>query len=568
MDTGTKVYRNYFKIPFGTQLDCQYGRAYPVFRKMMYSGDVFKIHADLLIRYQPLVAPPMNNATATTRFFFVPLRLVEKDIEFIITGSKDGHLTNDVIPVCDSIFKKIRLNDGHIVEKHSLMDILYGIPAGLDMVDNTLLAKLDNSKASPAAYYAKGYYRCIWDYYRDENLYTQQTDFDAFLDAIMPYVHKASGSSQSFGCYPVNLRKDRITASLPWQLKANVPPTIDIISTGSYTPSYGDFFKDSYGLPTPSEFINASFATNVQNVDGKPGLVGKQNTSHVPVQMTSEELAAQNKLIKDYLNQTQSVNINNLGVNASQFRDMMAQTRIFERLARTGSRYTEYLRANFGVAPSDDTLQRAVYLGGFKTHIVTTEVVQTAADGSNPVGTLRGHGITHGTSTIRTYMAKEPGIILGIMDIKPETIYAQGVDRELTYRSRFDFLNPSFQHLSEQEVRKGEVYFATDTDDNGNLINDQTWGFQPYAEELRKGIKHVVGDMRDTLAFWNQALILSSRPSLNQAFIRATNHLTSYNRPFAVSGVNAYPMVVDFGGVIEAYRPLVRNGTPGLVDHN
>ena len=101
--------------------------------------------------------------------------------------------------------------------------------------------------------------------------------------------------------------------------------------------------------------------------------------------------------------------------------------------------------------------------------------------------------------------------MIGILDIKPETIYAQGVDRELTVRSRFDFLNPSFQHLSEQEVRKGEVYFGVDTDDDGNLINSQTWGFQPYAQELRTGIKHVCGDMRDSLSYWNQALIAPCR---------------------------------------------------------
>ena len=57
MDTGTKVYRNYFPLKFGWQCDCQFGRAYPVFRKMMYAGDVFKVHADLLIRYQPMMAP-------------------------------------------------------------------------------------------------------------------------------------------------------------------------------------------------------------------------------------------------------------------------------------------------------------------------------------------------------------------------------------------------------------------------------------------------------------------------------------------------------------------------------
>ena len=91
MDTGLKVYRNYFKISHGLQLDCKYGVLYPVFRKIMYPGDVFKINAELLIRYQPMLAPPMNDCTATVRFAFVPLRLLESNTELIVTGSNDGH---------------------------------------------------------------------------------------------------------------------------------------------------------------------------------------------------------------------------------------------------------------------------------------------------------------------------------------------------------------------------------------------------------------------------------------------------------------------------------------------
>lgn len=550
MDTGTKVYRNYFPIKFGWQCDCQYGEAFPCFRKIMYPGDVFKIHADLLIRYQPMLTPPMNNAVATVRFGFVPLRLIEENTELIVTGSKDGKLSTQTIPVMDSVFKYLDVSGSHTtVEKHSILDVLYGIPAGLTLNTSGLLTKLDNDKASPAAYFAKAYFRFWWDYYRDENLWSYD-DFETYWDDVKKGLHH-------YKPVFVNLKKDRITSSLPWQLKAVAAPTIEITGSGTLTPNYN---QDWYG--TNADVSEVAWAYLVGGQDKSPF------TSPSDDRFSAEQEANFNKNINDRLNQSQSVTFTSGGFNAAQMREMLAQTRIFERLARTGSRYTEYLRANFGIAPSDGTLQRAQYLGGFKTHIVTTEVVQTAADGSNPVGTLRGHGITHGTSIIKPFMAKEIGVLIGILDIKPETIYAQGVDRELTARSRFDFLNPSFQHLSEQEVRKGEVYFGVDTDADGNLLNGQTWGFQPYAQELRTGIKHVVGDMRDSLSYWNQALIFSSRPSLNQAFINASSHAASYNRPFAVNSPSAYPMIVDFGGVIEAYRPLVKNGTPGLVDHN
>lgn len=565
MQTGTKVYRNYFPIKFGWQADIQYGKLYPCFRKLMYPGDVFKVHADLLIRYQPMFTPPMNECVATVRFAFVPLRLIEELTELIVTGSKDGHLYQETIPVLDSCFKNLNLSGNHTtVEKHSILDYLYQIPTGLSLT-NELLAKLDADKASPADFFAKAFFRFWWDYYRDENLFTSFTDFETYYQAWRIHLHDASYMPST------SLKKDRITSALPWQLKAVAAPTIELIGSGTLKPNYPDFYSDAYNnsysdgnyIPSLNPLNNTSSDT--------PGIIAKRNSSSIVdplVQMSDAELEAQNKIMSDYLNQNQTVEISQLGFNGAQFREMMAQTRIFERLARCGSRYTEYLRANFGVAPSDGTLQRAQYLGGFKTRIVTTEVVQTAGAGESPVGTLRGHGITHGTATIKPYMAKEIGVMIGVIDVKPETIYAQGVDRELTVRSRFDFMNPSFQHLSEQEVRNGEVYFGVDTDSDGNLNNGKTWGFQPYAQELRTGIKHVCGDMRDSLSAWNQALIFSSRPSLNNAFISATNHAASYNRPFVVSTADAYPMLVDFGGVIEAYRPLVKDGTPGLVDHN
>ena len=554
MDTGTKVYRNYFPIKFGWQCDCKYGIAYPCFRKLMYPGDVFKIHADLLIRYQPMLTPPMNDCIATVRFAFVPLRLIEQNTELIITGSNEGVLSNSVLPVMDSVFKNLNISSDTTVEKHSMLDILYGIPTGLNLT-NALLTKLEADKASPAAYFAKAAWRFWWDYYRDEN-FNAWSDFESFWNVEKTVLHIADTLPYSY------LKKDRITSSLPWQLKATTVPTIDVIGTGTASINVPNnialFNSDMQQYSTKPVYLNTAYGELMA-----PLSVASGDNPDADAQRAN--VAFRNELGK--LNLT-GVTINGAGFNAAQMREMIAQTRIFERLARTGSRYTEYLRANFGIAPADDTLQRAQYLGGFKTRIVTTEVIQTAADGANPVGTLRGHGITHGTANIKPFMAKEIGVLIGLLDVKPETIYAQGVDRELTCRSRFDFLNPSFQHLSEQEVRKGEVYFNVDTDANGNLLNGQTWGFQPYAQELRTGIKHVCGEMRDSLSYWNQALIFSSRPSLNNTFLDSSTHLASYNRPFAISSPTASPLIVDFGGVIEAYRPLVKNGTPGLVDHN
>lgn len=555
MNPGVKVYRNYYALRDRKGLTCRYGECYPVYHNFMVPGDVFKVHSDMLIRYQPMLTPSITGATARVRFAFIPLRLVVEDIELIITGSKDGILSQDTLPVCDSVFKYLDITSSGAktkVEKNSILNIYFGVKKNLDLSGN--LDLLDSMESAPALYWVLAFLRFWWDYYRDENFFTDYDDFDAFAAEAVKHLHEASFQ------LPVYLKKDRITSALPWQLKAVAAPTVEIIQNGAFiTQNMPDLAK---ALPAGGT-ANINTYANVDS-DGAAPLTAQG--------MNSTQLENFNNNWRDYW-ADQEVILTRAGFNAAQVREMMQQTRVYERLARCGSRYTEYLRANFSIAPADGTLQRAQYIGGYKARVVTTEVVQMAGavDGSGsqtPVGTLRGHGISRGSATIPNYIAKEFGVMIGVVDIMPDLVWTDGIQKQFTYRKRFDFFNPSFQHLSEQEVRKGEVYFDVDLNDNNLPANDDTWGFQPYAEELRRGREMMVGDMADDLAYWNQAIQLTQRPGLNNTFLEATSHLASFNKPFAVSGTDARPIILDCGFLTEAYRPIVKDAVPGLVDHN
>lgn len=520
VESGTSSWKSAFPIKDRRFGDIGYGRLYPIYTKFVMPGDIWKISTETFIRYQPLVAPPFTNATCRIREFFVPLRLVEPNTELIITGSQDGHYKPDVeIPSFPGLFD-FASTAGCTVRKGGLIDVLHQMPTGKDF------SSIKNEASVPAAYFAKAYYRCWWDFYRDENLNDDFDDFDTFLVSVMNTI------GQNL-CASVNLRKDYLTSALPWQLKG-VAPRIS---------------------PT----LVANFSTSNFTSEAWPGspivnVVGDYNgeAKFHDAAMSQTRIDAFNQLMTSGLSA-------GLGFDAAEFRAMMAQTRIFERLARCGSRYTEYLRANFGTSPADGTLQRAQFIGGVRIPIVTTEVVQTAQDGSNPVGTLRGHGITHSGDKFPTFRANEFGVLFLLLDVMPQIQYTQGVDREYTYKRRFDFFNPSFQHLSEQEVRNGEVYF----DNDGK--NDETFGFQAYANELRSSSQKCFGEMRGTLAYWNQAITFPERPALNAEFIAASNYNSSFMKPFAVTNEN--PMVIDFGVFGKKVRPMVKYGTPGLVDH-
>lgn len=559
MDSGTKVFRSKFLIKERKILDCEFYKAYPVMAKFCLPGDLWKISSNIFIRLQPMLSPSLTPMAARLRYFFVPLRLVEPNTELIITGSEEGYWSRDKqIPEFEAW--KIGTGGTSTITKDSLISIMTGLPPGT-YDTNKIMA----SKHFPADYWRKGYARLWWDYYRDENLfsatYTNITKFDYFINSgSSPF---ASAYRQGNIILPVCLPHDYFTSSLPWQLKG-VAPAINFSVTGLTWKGVGG------DLDPASSLTYGSFgfaAEGASATDSRHGLINSFT-------------AAGGSISEDDINSSVQAFLSNIGGNVSgafttaDLRDMTSQTRVFERLARCGSRYTEYLRANFNTSPADETLQRAQYLGGYKVPILTTEVLQTAgavnsSDQQTPVGTLRGKGITNGGERIKPFFCKEFGLLYAILDVRPALQYTQGVPREFTYRSRFDFFNPSFQHLSEQEVRNGEIFFGNDYIDNDNskpFVNDSTWGFQAYANELRTGKTMIVGNMRDSLDFWHQALKFVARPALNWAFLNGTTHAASWNRPFEVIE-NTQPIIADVYNFCEAHRPMVRYGTPGLVDH-
>lgn len=515
VDTGVKVYRSRFNLSYRHTTTCDYGKLIPIMAKFCLPGDVWRCGADIFARYQPMLSPSFTRSWIKVRYFFVPLRLLEREFEKVVTGSSDGRLIESPIPVLDNFLKESK---SKIVKKGSFWDYL-GVPC----MDYSKLSDADKSFL-PADYWFKAYCRIRYDYYRDENLETNLPFDDWYNDLV-------NVDFAFTNVMPVCLPKDYFTSSLPWQLKG-VAPTFNI--TGNLN------FNDAV--------IDDAFLTNKENLSYGRGTDGQGYLG-----------APQPILVKEALNKAELVGGS---IDASDLRAMFAQTRVFERLARCGSRYTEYLRANFNVAPSDGTLQRAQYLGGFKQPIVCTEIPQTAQDGDTAVGTLRGKGISSGSGSIKPYVVKEFGVIFGVLTVMPEISYSQGIPREYTYKERFDFFNPSFQNLSEQEVRNAELYVGTDGK------NAEPFGYQGYYNELRVSHNINTSEMRDTLAFWNQGIHFTSRPNLDSNLISANlyNDANSFHKPFAVT--DKPPIIIDCMNLLDVYRPMVRRPVPGLIDHN
>jgi hypothetical protein len=105
----------------------------------------------------------------------------------------------------------------------------------------------------------------------------------------------------------------------------------------------------------------------------------------------------------------------------NQLRQSFQIQKLLERDARGGTRYTEIVRAHFGVISPDARLQRPEYLGGGSTSIIVNPIAQTSGTGASgqttPLGNLaavgtalaKGHGFTQSFT--------EHGVVIGMVRI-------------------------------------------------------------------------------------------------------------------------------------------------------
>ncbi|AZL83032.1 major capsid protein [Apis mellifera associated microvirus 47] len=201
-----------------------------------------------------------------------------------------------------------------------------------------------------------------------------------------------------------------------------------------------------------------------------------------------------------------------LQIDVNDLRESLAIQRYQEARARFGSRYTEYLRY-LGVKSSDARLQRPEYLGGGKQTLQFSEVLQTA-EGTNPVGMMRGHGIGAMRSNRFRRFFEEHGIVMTLMSVKPRTMYMQAMHRSWFRQTKEDYWQKELEHIGQQEVYNREIYAL-----GGSPTG--VFGYQDRYDEYRRHESRVAGEFASTLKYWHMARDLASQPTLNSSFVQA-----------------------------------------------
>lgn len=511
--------RSLFDLSHEKKLTCDMGQLVPVLCEEMVPGDTFKISNEIVIRMQPLVAPILHEINAFVHYFFVPFRLLWDGWENFITGGVDGEDSQE-----PPVWIPASFND---TAPGTLWDYLGfpSIPMVPDPNDPTMML--------PSAF-PKRAYNLVWDeYYREQNLQATIKTHPHGLD------YENTGGSVFNRCW----EKDYFTSALLWPQRGPAP-ALPITGIGSAV-----FPGDINPVISTANGVYPMYPSDAAN----------------PTEFTVNGAGAINNTAANLL-RVRKTDLNNNMIDfstASTFdiadlRLAFQMQRWMERNMRGGVRYTEFLRAHFGVTPRDDRLQRPEYIGGSKSPLIISEVLQTSStDAESPQGTMVGHGITADRNFIANYTAKEYGVMIGILSIMPRTSYQQGISRQWLRKTRYDYYFPEFANLSEQEVYSGELYWQPIGE------NNKIFGYQGRYDEMRYRPNTVHGLFKSDLNHWHLGRIFSSQPYLNAGFVSVNPAETK--RIFAVE--NEPGFLVSFGNVIRAVRPLPAFGTPGLIDH-
>lgn len=505
-----RIQRSTFNRSHGLKTTFNSGELVPIFVDEALPGDTFKLDMAAFARLATPLFPFMDNVFLDSFFFSVPNRILWENWEkFNGEQTNPGDSTDFTVPQVRST------------------------PTGWEVLSTGDYMGLPvNTPITTSAFWHRAY-NLIWnEYFRDENLQDSAVfNTDDGPDTATDYPIRRRGK-----------RYDYFTSALPFPQKG---PAVDIplgttapVITNNLNPTVSGMTQ-----PFSDRAMTAVATSNAFRVNDPPIT-------------TSDSMKWGNEtgMVADLTTAT-AATINSL-------RQAFQIQKLYERDARGGTRYIEIIRSHFGVVSPDARLQRPEYLGGGSSPLALNPVPQTSATTTDsPLGNLSATGTITCKHHGFTKSFTEHSVIVGLIAVRADLNYQQGVNRMWSRSTRFDFYWPALAHLGEQAILNKEIFYQ-------NLaLDDAVFGYQERFAEYRYKPSSITGLFRstvpDTLDQWHLAQDFASLPTLSDAFIQENPPM---DRVKALG--DDYPdFLFDSWIAYHCARPMPTYSVPGLVDH-